>query len=96
MVRANKAVQQGELSVRQAAEEYGVPRTTLQDKVAGSYHVDTQSGRPLLTANEEMSLADFLVGCASIGYDKSCKDVLSIVQQILHSRGVTTEVTKGW
>ena len=64
--------------------------------VAGKYVVNAQSGRALLTVNEEKHLADFLIGCASIGYAKSCKDVLSIVQQILYSRGVTAEVTKGW
>ena len=96
MVRALKTVQRGELSIRRAAEEHGVPRTTLQDKVVGRYAANARSGRPLLTANEEKSLADFLIGCASVGYAKSRKDVLSIVQQILYSRGVTAEVTKGW
>ena len=96
MVRALETVQRGELSIRRAAEEHGVPRTTLQDKVVGRYAANARSGRPLLTANEEKSLADFLIGCASVGYAKSRKDVLSIVQQILYSRGVTAEVTQGW
>ena len=85
MVRAFEAVQQGELSVCRAAEEYGVPRSTLQDKVAGRSVLNARSGWALLTANEEKHLADFLIGCASIGYAKSRKDVLSIVQQILYS-----------
>ena len=45
-------VQQGELSVRQAVEKYGVPRSTLQDKVANA-----QGGQALLTAKEEKHLA---------------------------------------
>ena len=77
MVRAFEAVQQGELSVRRAAEEYGVPRSTLQDKVAGRSVLNARSGRALLTSNEEKHLADFLIGCASIGYAKSRKDVLA-------------------
>ena len=81
MVRAFEATQQGELSIRRAAEEHGVPRTTLLDKVVGRYAVNARSGRPLLTANDEKSLADFLIGCASVGYAKSRKDVLSIVQR---------------
>ena len=96
MVRAFEAVHQGELSVCRAAEEYGVPRSTLQDKVAGRFVLNARSGWALLTANEEKHLAEFLIGCASIGYAKSRKAVLSIVQQILDSRGVTAEVTKGW
>ena len=73
MVRAFEAVQQGELSVCQAAEEYGVPRSTLQDKVAGRSVLNARSGWALLTANEEKHLADFLIGCASIGYANPTK-----------------------
>lgn len=36
-----------------------------------------------------------LVDCASVRYTKSRKDVLSIVQQILYSRSVVAEVSKG-
>ena len=95
MVRAFEAVQQGDLSVRRAVEEYGVSRSILQDKVACRFILNARSGWALLTANEEKHLDDFLIGCASIGYAKSRKDVLSTVQQILYSRGVTAEVTKG-
>ena len=96
MVKALEAVQQDGMSICRAAEEYGVPRSTLQDKAAGRYDVIARSGRPLLTADEEKRLADFLVACAAIGYAKSRKEVLSIVQQILYSRGVVAEVSMGW
>ena len=56
-------------------------RTRLQDR----YIMNARSGWAIQNANEEKQLADFLIGCASIGYAKSCKDVLSIVQQILYS-----------
>ena len=98
MLKAVEDVQHGKLSIRRAAEEYGVPRTTLHDKVSGKVAPTARcgSGRRLLTDEEESALADFLVGCASIGYAKSRKDALVIVQQILYSRNVTTEVTRGW
>lgn len=98
MLKAVEAVHRGELSIRRAAEEYGVPRATLHDKVSGKVGLNVRcgSGRRLLTDEEESCLADFLVGCASIGYAKSRKEVLAIVQQILFSRNATTEVTKGW
>ena len=86
MMKAVEAVQQGKMSVRRASEEYGVPRSTLQDKVSGRFKINAKSGRIHLTDSEERNLAAFLVGCASIGYAKSRKDVLNIAQQILYSR----------
>ena len=98
MVSAVEAVQRGEMSIRRACEEYGVPRSTLQDKVSGKRGLKVKSGshRRLLSDEEERRLADFVCGCASIGYAKSRKEVLAIVQQIVNSRRAETEVTKGW
>ena len=97
MMKAVEAVQQGKMSVRRASEEYGVPRSTLQDKVSGRFKMNAKSGRTHLTDSEERNLAAFLVGCASIGYAKSRKDVLNIAQQILYSRDAHShQVTKGW
>ena len=100
LVSAVKAVQQGEMSIRRASEEYGVPRSTLQDKVSGKSGLSARPGshRRLLSDEEERSLADFICSCASIGYAKSRKEVLAIVQQIVHLRkeNANTEVSKGW
>ena len=98
MISAVETVQRGEMSIRRACEEYGVPRSTLQDKASGKSSVNARSGshRRLLSDEEESRLADFVCGCASIGYAKSRKEVLAIVQQIVNSRRADTEVTKGW
>ena len=37
MDKAYEAVQTGKMSVRMAAEQYGVPKTTLHDKIAGKF-----------------------------------------------------------
>ena len=98
MISAVEAVQRGEMSIRRACEEYGVPRSTLQDKASGKRSVNAKTGlhRRLLSDEEESRLANFVCGCASVGYAKSCKEVLAIVQQILNSQDAETEVTKGW
>ena len=92
-----EAVQRGEMSTHCTREEHGVPRSTLQDKASGKRSVDANTGSHCrLLRDEESRLADFVCGCASIGYAKSRKEVLAIVQQIINSRGAKTEVTKGW
>ena len=79
MDKACEAVLSHKISVRLAAEEYRVPRSTLNDKVSGKVPVQAKSGRKAyLTDEEEDRLVEFLVGCASVGYAKSRRDVLAI------------------
>ena len=97
MEKAYEAVVTGTMSVRKASEDYGVPRSTLHEKVTGKVALQVKSGsKTYLTDEEETSLVDFLVGCAKIGYAKSRKDVLAITQQIVSTRKPGVEITKGW
>ena len=97
MERAYEAVASGRMSIRKAAEEHGVPRSTLHDRVSGKVALKARSGaKRHLTDEEETQLVDFLVGCASVGYAKSRMDVLAIAQQIVSARNPNVEVTKGW
>ena len=97
MEKAYEAVAAGKMCVQKAAEEYGVPKSTLHDRVSGKVALNARSGRKkLLNDEEEASLIEFLVGCASIGYAKSRSDVLAIAQQIARTRDPHVEVTKGW
>ena len=97
MENAYEAAVTGTMSIRKAAEEYGVPRSTLHEKVTGKVVLQVKSGlKNYLTDEEEASLVDFLIGCASIGYAKSRKDVLAIAQQIVSIRKPGLEIIKGW
>ena len=97
MEKAYEAAVTGTMSVRKAPEEYGVPRSTLHEKVTGKVALQVKSGsKNCLTDEEVASLVDFLVGCATIGYAKSRKDVLAIAQQIVSTRKPGVEITKGW
>jgi len=49
-----------------------------------------------LTDEEEQELASFLTEVAKIGYPRTKKEVLTIVQQIVNSTGIAADVTKGW
>ena len=84
------------MSVRAAAELYGIPKSTLGDRISGRVLPGTASGAVrYLADSEEEELAEFIVGCASIGYPKTIRDILAIVQSILASRGVHRIVTYG-
>ena len=95
MERAYQAVASRRMSVRKAAEEHGVPRSTLHDKVSGKVALKARSGtKKHLTDEEEAYLVDFLVCCASIGYAKSRRDVLAIAQQIASAQNPNIESHK--
>ena len=65
------------LSIRRAASEYNIPKSTLGDRVSGKM--------PYLTPNEEDELVKFLLNCAAIGYGRSRKEVIAMVQGILET-----------
>lgn len=97
MDKAVSAVLQNQMSVRAAAELYGIPKSTLGDRISGRVLPGTASGAVrYLADSEEEELAEFIIGCASIGYPKTVRDILAVVQSILASRGVHRIVTYGW
>ena len=98
--KAYEAVKNGKLTIRRAAEEYGVPRSTLHDRVAGKVSKTTTKSGPkcYLTKQEEKKLVEFLIGCASIGYAKSMREVLTIAERIVHLHDDKKDIhlSKGW
>jgi len=81
MQGALKAIAEG-MGVNRAAMEYGVPRTTLKDRVAGRVEHGCKSGRsPYLTHEEEQELVDYLITCSNIGYPKKRDEVIGIVRK---------------
>ena len=89
------------MSVRRAAYEFGVPKSTLQDRISGKVGLDAKSGpERYLNDSEEEKLVNFLVGCSRIVYARSKKQVLAIVSAVLSKkRGIDENeviVTKGW
>ena len=93
-----KAVSEG-LSVNQASHYYGVPKTTLHDRVSGRVIHGVKPGpRPYLSPAEEEELGNYLKDCAKMGYGKTRKDVLGIVQSTASDKGLlrSERVTEGW
>jgi hypothetical protein len=83
--------------VRQAAMLYGVPATTLRDRVSGRVPFGKKSGPTrYLTDEEEDELVCFVIGCAEIGYSYTRKDILELVQEILIRKEIFTVISHGW
>ena len=88
--KAVEAVRRGEMSFREAAKAFSVPRTTLQDRV-NETHVGI-SGRPTeLTAEEEKMIVDRLLVMASWGFPFSQKDLREFVKEYLNKKGVVNK-----
>ena len=97
MEKAINAVINDGVLIRHAAEDYGIPKSTLGDRISGRILPGSSSGpRKLLTTEEEEDLVAFLRRCAAIGYPKSRKDLMELVQRILEGKGIEHQVSNGW
>ena len=98
MLAALHAIKEG-MSINRAAVQYGVPRTTLNDRHLGKVmHGTNPVQRTYLTAAEESELAEFVQVCAQIGYGKTRKQVMNIAEYVAKEKGVLkkTRITHGW
>ena len=70
MLGAMKAVAQG-LPMYKASRDYGVPKSTLHDRVSGKVvHGVNPGPKPCLSRGEEKELDSYLKHCAKVGYGK--------------------------
>jgi len=96
MDRALQSVVAEGMSIRRAAAEHNVPKSSLADRVSGRTLPGTKSGPPpYLNASEEQELVQFLTRSAAIGYGKSRKEVIALVQCIVDSKGIPRTVRYG-
>ena len=93
---ACQVVREGKLSQRQAAEVYGIPRSTLGDHCRGKVLSGARCGSPkYLTDAEESELVQFLVRCAEIECPKSCKCVMALFQTVHNKKGLKVTISHG-
>lgn len=88
MEKAVEAVRAG-MSIKSAAQRFGVPRSTLSDKVHNRYPV-TPKPRTILTTDEENKLEEWLTVSSRRGVGKTKEDLCLVVQKILNSERRTT------
>ncbi len=99
MKAAIKAVQDGLTSINRAADEHGVPRTTLKDRLSGRVVHGTNPGpRPYLNKEEESELSTFLVEASKVGYGKTKKQIEQMVESVAKEKGLlrSVRISDGW
>ena len=101
LIRAAAAVNEGKYTLREASIKYSAQKSMLWDRVSGKVAFGAVSGpERYLNDTEEEQLVKFLIGAAKIGFPRSKKQVLSIVQATLaKKRSCSVDevcVTPGW
>ena len=97
MQKAITAVEHEGISLRRAAEMYGIPRSTLHDHVTGQVEHGALPGpSPYLSREEEEELVTFLIRCAGIGYPHTRYQIMAIVQEMLEGKGIQASISDGW
>ena len=85
------------MTIHRAAEKFDVPRSTLHDHITGKVLAGTKSGpRAYLTNDEEEELVSFLTGSSTLGYSRTVKQVIDIVQGIMDKKGIDVTVSASW
>ncbi|OWF49330.1 Ligand-dependent nuclear receptor corepressor-like protein [Mizuhopecten yessoensis] len=78
MEEAVRAVKDGEMSVRLAAERYGLPKSTLYDRVSGRFNLETKPGRkPVLDITTENQIINSVTENAEKGFGLSRQQLLT-------------------
>ncbi|XP_071947381.1 uncharacterized protein [Antedon mediterranea] len=81
-------VRKGELSYGAAARMYGIPKSTIRDKVSGRTPIESTPGPdPILSKKEEEQLVGWAIGMAKIGYGRTMMEMKRVVKKFLDANG---------
>ena len=98
MLAAIESVQTDHMSGNKAADLHGVPRSTLKDRLSGRVSHGTKSGPvPYLSVTEEEELSTHLLDASKIGYGKTRRDVMCLVETYVRQKGTLrgSKITDG-
>ena len=93
MLKAYAAVKEEHLPVQRAANLYGVPITTLKDRVSGRVPISMHGAgaAPLLSPTQEKQLVDHLKSQAAVGYGYQRKQVVALTSEYVRALGLRKE-----
>ena len=82
-----------------AARVYGVPKTSLYDRIKGRLVHGVMLGpTPYLSAEEETELAEFAIETASVGCGQTRKQIMTIAENVAKDKGILQKdrISTGW
>ena len=96
LTSAFNAVKEKGLSVTNAAKTYGIPRSTLYDKIHNrtSIEVQRKGPAPLISNEDEKKLADYLLQMSNLGYTFSLAELIDLASELAHRKGKLDEDSK--
>lgn len=85
-------IRENNVSVRKASRIYGVPKTTLHDRLSGRIAEKPRKmgPPPVLNEAEEKAIVEWCVNLAKSGFPRKMDDVLNTVQKIILSKVTET------
>jgi len=85
------------LSLRKAALQYGIPKSTLSLYVSGKLQIGARRGpASILSAEEEQRIVDYAVHMGQIGYGRTREQIFDIVAAIVSKDGHPNPFVNGW
>ncbi|CCF44234.1 transposase, partial [Colletotrichum higginsianum] len=94
--QALEAISNGQ-SVRKAAQQYGVPRSTLQHRLQGTQaRAAAFSDLQRFTVSQEAKLAEWVRIQHALGLPPTHQQVKHFAERILHAIGDTQPIGRGW
>ena len=96
---AMEAASSSNISINKVSELFGVPKTTLKDRLSGRVARGTKPGpNPYLHPEEEKELVDHLTKLSDMGMPKIRREVLEITENVATAKGVLKKVhiLGGW
>ena len=99
LLSAYKAAKEQKVAIRAAARNFGVPESTLRDKLNGRKTLNATEGRPtVLTTEQEKMIACHCIYMASVGYGYAGWQVVNCANNMLGELGVErqTPLTRRW
>ncbi|MEW8547693.1 MAG: helix-turn-helix domain-containing protein [Candidatus Thiodiazotropha sp.] len=75
-------VKGGTMSLNKAAKVYGIPKTTIHDKVHNKYPSGNKCGaKTVLTSSEEDRICDWIIHMSKIGYGRTRQELVSVLKK---------------
>jgi transposase-like protein len=88
-LEAMECIKEKRMSVREAAKQYGVPKTTLLDRIANRRGAKLGQSTEL-SQEEEECIVERLLLLGKWGFPLSKKDLASVIKSYLERLGATT------